>query len=98
MNNVSCLILAYYTFEPARGSFPVDCALVQQPPSALCQVLPAKHSAIFDFPQRLWFHLVVYVSEPRGFLMEINQRVHLSNFVFNQTECPGQLLMFFSTS
>ncbi len=57
-----CLIMLYPTFEPAGSSFPVDCALVQQPSPALCQVLSAKHSAIFDFSLCLWLHFVVYIS------------------------------------
>lgn len=71
---------------------------MQQPSPALCQVLPAKHSAIFDFPQCLWLHPVVYVSESRVLLVEINQRVDLDNGVFNQTQRPSQVLMLFCTS
>ncbi|TNN89327.1 hypothetical protein EYF80_000615 [Liparis tanakae] len=82
------------TFEPARSSFPVDCALMQQTPPALRQVLPAKHSAIFDLSQGLWLHLVVYVSESRVLLMEINQRVDLNDGVFNQTQSPGSRVTF----
>lgn len=89
--------MPYHTFEPARSSFPVDCALMQQPSPALCQVLPAKHSAIFDFSQCLWLHLVVYVLESRVLLVEINQSVDLNDGVFNQTQRPSQILMLLCT-
>lgn len=75
----------HHTFESARSSLPVNRALVKQASPVWCQVFPAKHSAILDFSQRLWLHLVVYVSETRGLLREINQCVHLDNGVFNQT-------------
>lgn len=89
--------MPYDTFEPARSSFPVDCALVQQPSPALRQVLPPKHSAVFDFPQCLWLHLVVYVSESRVLLVDINQSVDLNDGVFNQTQCPSQILVLLCT-
>lgn len=89
--------MLYHTFEPARSSFPVDCALMQQPSPALCQVFPAKHSAIFDFPQCLWLHLVVYVPESRVLLVDVNQRVNLNDGVFNQTQSPSQFLMLLCT-
>lgn len=85
--------MPYHTLESARCSFPVDCAFMKKPSSARCQVLSAKHSAVFDFPQRLGLHLVVYVSESRRLLIEINQRVHLNDCVFNQTQSPTQILM-----
>lgn len=81
------------TFEPAGRSFPVDCALVQQSPPALCQVFPAEYSAIFDFAQCLWLHLVVNISESRGLFMEVDQCIHLDDGVFDQTQRPGQVFM-----
>lgn len=71
---------------------------MKQPPPALCKVLPAKHPAVFDFSQRLWLQLDVYVSESRVLLMEINQRVHLYNGVFNQTQRLSQVLVLICTS
>lgn len=82
-----------YTFESARSGFPADCTLMKQSSPALCEILPTKHAAIFDFSQCLGLHLVVYVSESRVLLVEINQRVHLYNGVFNQTQCPSKVLI-----
>jgi len=81
------------TLESARSSFPADCALVKQSSPALCEVLPSKHSTIFNFSQSLWLQLVVYVSKSRVLLVDINQRIHLYDGVFNQTQCPRQILM-----
>lgn len=81
------------TFESARGSFPADSSLMQQPPSSLSQVLPAKHPAILYLSLRLRLHLAVNISESRLLLMQVNQAVHLFDGVFDQTQSPSQILV-----
>lgn len=60
------------TFESPGGSFPADRALMKQSPPAHGEVLPAKHPPPFDFPQRLWLHLVLNVSKSSVFFVEVN--------------------------
>lgn len=81
--------MPFRTFQSAWRSLPVDGALMKQSPSGRQQVLPAKHSAIFDFSHSFRLHLVVYVSESRQLLVEINQRVHLNDGIFDQTQSPS---------
>lgn len=57
------------------------------------QVLPAKHSAVFDFALRLWLHLVVDVSQPAALLVQVDLGVDLDDGVFDQSQRPRQVLV-----
>lgn len=81
------------TFESARSSFPVDHAIVQQPPAAMSEVFPAEHSAVFDFSLCLWLHLAVDVSESTAFLVQVDQGVDLDDGVLDQSQRSGQVLV-----
>lgn len=86
------------TFESARSSLPADRAVVQQAPPALRQVLPPKHTPVFELSQRLWLHLVVYVSESGVLLVHVDLRVHLDDGLFDQTQSSGQVLVLLCPS
>lgn len=83
----------WLTFESAGRSLPVDHAVVQQPSTALRQVLPAEHAAVFDFPLRLWLHLAADVLQSTAFLVQVDQGVDLHDGVLDQGQRAGQVLV-----
>lgn len=71
---------------------------MKQPSPARREVLPPKDTTVFEFPLCLRLHPEVYFSEPGALLVEINQRVHPYDGVFDQTQRPTQIHMLVRTS